>query len=349
MKMTTDIDAEMQRGIDDGVFPAAELLVGAPQEIRYHKRFGACQSNSLFDIASLTKVVNTTTLCMMAVAERKLAVTDFLSQRTSIPQHPSHDPIQLYHLLQHSSGLPAYRRYYLELPVDDVATPAGKEWIIHACSKEPCEQPVGERVVYSDVGFILLGRVLEEVYSEDLDVLFHQRIAKPLGLTNTSFHPTPEICLPSEDSPWRHRVVWGECRDENCYAMGGVAGHAGLFGNAEDLHRFASALVKAHAGNKDFLNPEVVSAFLHPTTPPPHQPTRRVLGWDAPDSKNSSAGSHFSPTTIGHLGHTGCSLWVDLERSLWVILLTNRTYPNVENDKIRSFRPIIHDLVLTHL
>lgn len=321
MKNSAAIDAAMQKGIADGVFPAAELLVGTPDKILYHNRFGRCTPDSIFDIASLTKPICTATLAMMAAAEGKLAVTDLLRRRISEAQDPSHDTIQLQHLLRHTSGLPAHRPYYLQMPTTDIGTPSGKKWIITACSQEKTIYPAGDRKLYSDIGFILLGQVVEEALGAPLDQLFSTRVARPLGLAKTAFTGGT---LPTQHCPWRQREIVGENRDENCHAMGGVAGHSGLFSSAEDLHQFATAFVTTHDG----------------TTP--------VLGWDVPEGPQSAAGTRFSSHTIGHLAFTGCSLWIDLQRKLWVILLTNRTYPTIENNKIRDFRPMIHDVILAH-
>lgn len=350
MKNTATIDAAMQKGITDGVFPAAELLVGTPEKILHHNHYGDCHHASLFDIASLTKVISTTTLCMIAVEEGRLTLTDKLVDRISLPQHPSHDDICIYHLLQHTSGLPAHRKFYLEIPSHDLGKVEVRDFILNACSQEICEHPAGQQAVYSDIGFILLGRVLEEVWGEDLDVLFAREVAKPWRLPATHFvktrakHPETNY-VPTEDCSWRKNIVRGVSRDENCFAMGGVAGHAGLFSNAEDLHQFAKLLVSAAEGLHEFLNPSIVQNFVEPTTPAPQMPTDWVLGWHMPSAPYSSSGQYFSKCSIGHTGFTGCSLWIDLEKKLWVILLTNRTYPTVENNKIRAFRPMIHDLI----
>lgn len=356
------IDIAMQHGIADGVFPAAELLVGTPEKILHHGHYGDCHHNSLFDIASLTKVVCTTTLAMVAVEEGKLSLTDKLVDRIALPQHPSHSDICIYHLLQHTSGLPAHRKYYLELPPHEIGKIAARDWILNACSQEVSEHPAGQQAVYSDIGFILLGRVLEELWQEDLDVVFDREIAKPWGLTATHFvrvchsrRASPQGTMsignpgdnyiPTEDCPWRKHIVRGVSRDENCYAMGGVAGHAGLFSNATDLHQFAKSLVAATDGSHELLNPSIVQNFIEPVTPAPKSPSDWVLGWHRPSVPYSSSGQYFSKHSIGHSGFTGCTLWIDLQKKLWVILLTNRTYPTVTNTKIREFRPMIHDLV----
>ena len=350
--MTNGIDIAMAQGISSGVFPAAELLVGTPNAILHHNHYGDCHHNSLFDIASLTKVVCTTTLAMIAIEEGRLALADKLVDRISIPQHPSHQDICMYHLLQHTSGLPAHRKFYLEIPSHDLGKIEARNFILNACSQEISEHPAGQQAVYSDIGFMLLGRVLEELWAEDLDAIFAREIAQPWGLTSTHFvktrakHPETNY-VPTEDCSWRKHIVRGVSRDENCYAMGGVAGHAGLFANAEDLHQFSKLITAAASGSHDFLNPSVVQNFIEPTTPAPQIPTERVLGWDCPSVANSSAGTKFSPRTIGHLAFTGCSLWIDLHKKLWVILLTNRTCPTIDNNKIREFRPMIHDLILS--
>jgi CubicO group peptidase (beta-lactamase class C family) len=350
MTIMPSIDSAMQQGIHDGVFPAAELLVGTPDHILHHAHYGQCHPGNLFDVASLTKVLCTTTLAMMAVSDGKLTLTDKLSARISLPQHPSHRDICIYHLLHHSSGLPAHRKYYLEIPTHDLGRPAGRDRILNAASQEVCEHPAGQQVVYSDIGFILLGRVLEEVWGTALDALFAHEIARPLGLHATHFVPagakeSAAHFVPTEDCSWRKRVLRGEVHDQNCYAMGSVAGHAGLFGTATDIHQFARIMVAAAGGVHDFLNPSVVQNFLEPITPAPHAGPRRVLGWDIPEGPQSQAGRQFSPRTIGHLGYTGCSIWIDLQKKFWVILLSNRVHPSASNDKIRAFRPMIHDLI----
>ncbi len=350
MKNTAAIDAAMQQGIADGVFPAAELLAGSPEKILHHNHYGDCHHNSLFDIASLTKVVCTTTLCMIAVEEGRLSLTDRLVDCISLPQHPSHKDICIYHLLQHTSGLPAHRKFYLEVPEHDLGKPSARDFILNRCSQEISEHPAGQQAVYSDIGFILLGRILEELWQEDLDRIFDREIARPWGIRSTHFtkirarHPELNY-VPTEDCRWRKRVMRGVSRDENCYAMGGVAGHAGLFSHATDLHQFAKLLVAAAGGSHEFLNPSIVQNFIEPTTPLPQNSTERVLGWVIPTAPYSSSGSRFSSHSIGHTGFTGCSLWVDLQEKLWVILLTNRTHPTVESNKIRDFRPMIHDLI----
>lgn len=344
------IDSAMQQAVGDGVFPAAELLVGTPTAILHHQHYGDCSDQSIFDLASLTKIICTTTLAMIAVAEGKLQLTDLLTQHLTIPQDPTHQDIRLYHLLQHSSGLPAHRPYYAHMPAKFIGTNAGYAWTIKACAQEPCEAAAGECVVYSDIGFILLGRVLENLWQTDLNSLYQREVAVPFGLSHTHFRPnrtnTLDNYLPTQACPWRQRIIRGESRDENCFAMGGVAGHAGLFGNASDLHCFAQQIVAATQGAHDILNPSVVQNFIQPTTPAPHIATRRVLGWDRSDGSQSSAGRYVSSQTIGHLAYTGCSLWIDLEKKIWVVLLSNRTHPSVDNDKIKSFRPKIHDLIL---
>lgn len=354
MTTNTAIDAAMRRGIADGVFSAAELLVGMPEKILHHNHYGDCHHGSLFDIASLTKVVCTTTLTMMAVEEGMISLADKLVDRLSLPQHPSHNDICIYHLLQHTSGLPAHRKFYLEIPPHDWGKESARDFMLNACAQEISEHPAGQQAVYSDIGFMLLGRVLEEVWGKDLDAIFEREIAQSWGLTATHFvktrakHPETNY-VPTEDCAWRKHVIRGVSRDENCYTMGGVAGHAGLFSQAEDLHQFAKCIVAAACdASHELLNPSILQNFIEPTTPAPIYPTERVLGWDRPSTMNSSAGSHFSRRTIGHLAFTGCSLWMDLQKKLWVILLTNRTYPTIENNKIRDFRPMIHDVILEH-
>ncbi|MBI2341844.1 MAG: serine hydrolase, partial [Deltaproteobacteria bacterium] len=227
---------------------------------------------------------------------------------------------------------------------------------IEAICSEPPAYPVGYQSIYSDLGFILLGEMIEHITRETLDSLFAKQIAKPLGLQNTFYirlskegkRPTdikPENFAPTEHCPWRNRVLQGEVHDQNCSAMGGVAGHAGLFSTTADIHKFILTITNCLNEKDPFISSDTVERFL-----PFHYKLTEcnstwLLGWDRPDHINSQAGSHFSQKSIGHLGYTGCSMWMDLEKDFWIILLTNRIHPTITNEKIKSFRPMIYNMI----
>ena len=205
---------------------------------------------------------------------------------------------------------------------------------------------------------MLLAEIVEQISGRTLDRFCQERIFQPLGLESTFFvdltqmwgrrgRPNQEKTAATENCSWRRRVLCGEVHDENAYAMGGVAGHAGLFSTAMDLHRFIAQLGKCYEGKSDYLPQTIVKEFL--TRDKTVQGSTYALGWDTPSSKDSTSGDLFSPFSVGHLGFTGVSLWWDLEKRCHIILLTNRIHPSRNNNKIRDFRPAIHDLILKTL
>jgi CubicO group peptidase (beta-lactamase class C family) len=224
--------------------------------------------------------------------------------------------------------------------------------------RERLVAPPGTRSLYSDLGFILLGEVVEEIGGCTLDRYCQDKIFRPLMLHTMSFidltllrarrpQPAPEMIAPTENCAWRRKILWGEVHDDNAYAMGGVAGHAGLFSSALDIHRFLNQIRRCHEGEGTFLSRRVVQEFL--TRDETVQEATCALGWDTPSSEHSSSGSCFSPHSVGHLGFTGTSLWWDLDNDCHVILLSNRVHPSRDNDKIKGFRPFIHDLIMRTL
>ena len=219
-------------------------------------------------------------------------------------------------------------------PTDSSAA-ARRHWAIQKILQEPLAYPPGLQTLYSDLGFILLADIVETRYEQPLDRLFRERVAQPLGLHCTGYRPldgpsslpaSPTAYAATEACPWRARVLAGEVHDENAWAMGGVAGHAGLFATAEDLWHFAHALLETAAGRRDWLPPALLrESWQRHATPPG---TTRALGWDTPTPGRSSSGDYFSEQSIGHLGFTGCSLWIDLAQQVTVILCTNRVHPS---------------------
>jgi CubicO group peptidase (beta-lactamase class C family) len=210
----------------------------------------------------------------------------------------------------------------------------------------PLDYTPRTKMVYSDLGILLLGEILERVTGKDLASMAREEIFEPLDMDDTMFQPDASLrsrIAPTERDPWRGRVVQGEVHDENAYGLGGVAPHAGLFSTARSLAQFAQMMINGGAGNgRRLLNPETIALFTSRANLV--QGSSRALGWDTP-SEESSAGRFFSASSYGHTGFTGTSLWIDPERELFVILLTNRVHPTRENPKIADLRPAFHDAV----
>ena len=297
---------------------------------------------NIFDLASLTKIVATTAMGMIlyerGLLDLEAPVSAIVPEfaRGLEDDDPQRREITLRMLLAHSSGLPAYEKLFLRAKTRDA--------LLQAAFTTELNADPGTHAEYSDIGFIILGIVLERLADEPLDTFCQREIFGPLGMTHTTFNPAPGLkdSIPptADDRTFRHRIIQGEVQDENASVLGGVAGHAGLFSNAEDLAIFAHAML---SGGYPILRPETVELFSRRESLP--EGTSRALGWDTP-SAPSQSGQHFSPRSFGHLGYTGTSLWIDPERQLSVTLLTNRTWPDCQNQAIKRVRPAFHDALL---
>ncbi len=323
------------------------LLQDALGRFTYEEDAQAVAAQTIFDVASLTKVVSTTAAAML-LHQRGLLDLDlplgellpgFVVGRTAGEQVRR---VTIRHLLAHNSGLPGYVEFFRT-----VSTPAA---LFRACLELPLEAVPGERAEYSDPGFILLGKALEVVTREYLAVWARKEIFEPLHLRDTLFCPPAGLkhLIPptEEDSTFRHRRIQGEVQDEHAFLLKGAAGHAGLFSNVTDLLLFADEILKpfrpAKQSENSFLfQKNTIEQFAERQGPPG---SSRALGWDTP-SGDSSAGKHFSPHSIGHLGFSGCSLWIDLDATIAVVLLTNRTWPDRQSQLIREVRPAFHNAV----
>jgi serine-type D-Ala-D-Ala carboxypeptidase len=307
------------------------------------------ESGTVFDLASLTKVLATTAAVMQLNDRRQLALDaplaewlpEFAATGLSDSKPDSRrSRVTLRMLLDHSSGLPDYVRLF-ESASDRLA-------MIGACLRQPLTADPGTRAEYSDIGFIILGYLIETITGERLDAYCRREIFAPLGMSTTRFCPGEAMrrsIPPTEDDrSFRHRVIQGEVHDENASVMGGIAGHAGLFSNALDPLRLAVCMLAngATMSGSQLFSAQTVAQFAERAQQP--SGTSRALGWDTP-SVPSSSGSLFSRRSIGHLGFTGTSLWIDLEAGIAVTLLTNRTWPDRSNQAIREVRPRFHDAV----
>ena len=340
----------LEKAIATRSFPACSLAVTVGGELVAHKAFGRftydpaapeVTTASLFDLASLTKVVATTAMAMI-LYERGLL--DLEAPVTAIaPEFAGNDAgrreVSLRMLLGHSSGLPAYEKLFLRAQTRDA--------LLQAAFSTPLAAAPGIRAEYSDIGFIILGFALERLADESLDTFCQREIFGPLGMTHTTFNPTPAMkdSIPptADDRSFRHRIIQGEVQDENASVLGGFAGHAGLFSSAEDLAIFAHAMLN---GGHPILRSATVELFTRRESAP--EGTSRALGWDTP-SAPSQSGKYFSSRAFGHLGYTGTSLWIDPERQLSITLLSNRTWPDCRNQAIKQVRPAFHDAVIEAL
>ena len=356
----------MDEGVADGVFPGGALLVrvrGETAHLSFHGRRsleppgGPVNALTCFDLASLTKVLATTPLVLLAIQRGLLALDTPVHRVLEDFAGQGREAVTVRMLLEHSSGLAAWRPYYSE-----VASAAGGAWLATAKGRlaarrmvaaETPEAPPGSRALYSDLGFMLLDWILERVSGQPIDTLFSQWLAGPLGLESLFF---VNLASPAEAArarqgrafaatercPWRGRTLVGEVHDENTYAMGGVGGQAGLFGAIRDVAAVAGAWLGSFLGSGGFFDRGLVEQFWQRSTLPG---STRTLGFDTPSLQASQAGSRFGPRTVGHLGFTGTSLWIDPDRELIVVLLTNRVHPTRENEAIKRFRPVLHERV----
>ncbi len=343
-------DRIVEGHLADKAYPGAVLAVGRDSALVHLKAFGRLSYepgaaevavDTIYDLASLTKVVVTTTMAMILVDEQRLDIDKPVSAFLPKFAGGAKDRVSVSHLLTHSAGFDAVAPLYKEL--------TGKAAYAARISALPLAYEPGTKSVYSDLGEILLGEILERVAGEPLDRFARQRILDPLGMRDTLFKPGASLqprIAPTEQDPWRGRLLRGEVHDENAFAMGGVSAHAGLFGTAPDLARFAQMLLNGGVyDHRRIVSRATLERFTSRAAVPE---SSRALGWDTP-SPGSSAGTLLSWRSFGHTGFTGTSLWVDPERRLFVILLTNRVHPTRENEPPTVVRAAVADAVVRAL
>lgn len=344
----------MEKGLETKVFSAACLLVGLGGRVLFDQAFGylsdgagsaRAEPGSIFDLASLTKPLATGLACLGLIDSGDLDPERPLGERLGLPAHLA--GLKPGHLLAHTSGLPAWRPFYKDLTgLPPTSRSRRLEKLLAATGPEFEPET---RTVYSDLNFMLLQLLVEELSGQGLADYLTSGFYGPLGLELGFFPldqgpgPLKERIAASEHCPWRGRLLRGEVNDENAWALGGVAGQAGLFGSAGEVFRLLAWLRASLKGlaRPSLLKPETAGLILE--KPFPGQP--RTLGFDVPAEKNSSAGKLFGSGAIGHLGFTGTSLWMEPVSGLTVVLLTNRTIFGRDNQRIRPFRPRIHDLI----
>jgi CubicO group peptidase (beta-lactamase class C family) len=370
------LEAEFQTAIGRGVFSGASLLI-SKDRANFAGTWGtvesgaaAVTSSTRFDLASLTKPLVTAPLCMAAMQRGVLNLDDTLCRFFPGAVPKDKKEITIGHLLSHSSGLPPYKPFYLKLI--ELPPEVRREALLAMLLETPLDAAPGKVANYSDLGFMLLGLILEGLMGERLDGCAHANLFARLGIDELEFCPMdrpeiedecggpeggPDCVLRASGSryaatqlcPWRKRLLFGEVDDENAWCLNGVAGHAGLFGTAGGIFSLLSFLWDVYDGNiTDPLWPRDLVKLFWTRSDLAGTPGDWCLGYDTPGRKSSS-GRHFSSNTIGHLGFTGVSFWLDLEKGVLVVLLTNRVHPTRQNDEIRQLRPVLHDIIMEAL
>ena len=339
----------LREAVSARAFPGASVAVTHRGEVIALKGIGrftyepsspAVEATTIYDIASVTKVVGTTTATMVLYERGALdlnaKVVDFIP---AFDTEPGKKRVTLRMLLAHSSGLPAYEKLYERAK--------SRDELLKLAAAASLQTPPLSRAEYSDVGFILLGEILAKVAHEPLDRYCSEEIFRPLRMIFTGYNPRedwrPFIAPTVDDRDFRGRVIQGEVHDENAWVMDGVSGHAGLFSNAPDLAQFALCMLRL---GSPILKPSTLNLFTRRDDLP--EGTSRALGWDTP-SVPSQSGQAFSTRSFGHLGYTGTSLWCDPVRQLSVSLLTNRVWPDRSSQAIKYIRPRFHDAVVQAL
>ncbi len=364
LALQKDIRKLLEKGVAEGVFPsaAAGIIYGYGKEkkqcichcgnatLQPEKR--RLKKNNFFDLASLTKPLATTLAILCLINEKKIDIDEKLPSLFEKNIKGEKRKISIRNLLSHSSGLPAHREYFKILK--EIQTDKKKDYIENLILHEPLIYDPGTTSIYSDLGFILLGIIIEKRAGVTLNHYVEEKVLKPLNLENKIFY-NPLILtnksfskidfVATEYCPWRKKTLCGEVHDDNCYTMGGVSGHSGLFGNITGVAEYTGKILEMWKGELKHpnINKEDLIHFLVRQEIPG---SSWALGFDTPAAKESSCGRYLSKNSVGHLGFTGTSFWIDPEKETVIVLLTNRVHPSRENARIKQFRPYFHDRVI---
>jgi len=344
--LVSRLDKLVKVAIEDAVAPGVAIAVGRNGKIAYMKGYGhiswdippapAVDTTTLFDLASLTKVVATTTLAMIMEEAGQLDLDRTVSSYLPEFNSPEKLGITVRQLLTHNGGLEAGGNTF---------NARGREAYLRVINARPLEYQPGTRMIYSDWDMILLQLVLERISGKTLDVLATEKIYRPLGMTDTQFNPPATLrsrIAPTQHDDSRGGLLWGAVHDGNAYMMGGVAGHAGLFSTARDLALFSLMMLNGGEGANGvrIAKPSTIARW----TARQAKESSRALGWDSPEG-GSSAGQFFSPWSYGHTGFTGTSIWIDPQKDLFVVVLTNRVNPTSNNSRYVYLRRDVVDAV----
>ncbi|MGH7917793.1 MAG: serine hydrolase domain-containing protein [Candidatus Binataceae bacterium] len=368
-----EVERAFAEAVENGAIPGATLVVRKGEAIAYEGAFGhrvltpersPMRLETVFDLSSLTKPLATTMALMLLVSGGKLRLDERVTRFFHNFGVHGKGYVTFRQLLSHSSGLAAWRPFFQRIAeveksgkVNFMASRGAKDFVYEEIHREKPEFAPGTRANYSDLNFMLLGETVEQIVGAALNRFCRDKLFRPLGLRATDFidislvrtrrlEPVAEMFAPTSVCALRKRLLVGEVDDENAFAMGGVAGHAGLFAPVKEVDRIAHELMRCYAGRSDFLPQKVVREFWKRGTV---RDSTWALGWDTPSPDYSSSGRHFSTEAVGHLGFTGTSIWIEPEKEIAVSLLTNRVHPRRDNQAIRDFRPKIHDLVMESL
>ncbi|NLF26187.1 MAG: beta-lactamase family protein [Deltaproteobacteria bacterium] len=370
-----EVSAFLQRGVEEGVFPGCVLLVGKDGIEVFKQSYGVRATkfdtedrplemtpDTVFDAASLTGVMATTTLVMRLVESGHLSLKDHVSRYIQGFGVYDKSGITVGHLLSHSSGLAHWHPYFEELLKVNTGERMGvltsrgaRDYVYNAVNRSSIKSKPGIQQTYSDLGLIVLGHMVEILTGLTLDRAAQRYVFQPLGMKNTSFidltlirrrgiHPVRDLIAPTEECPWRRRVLCGEVHDDNAWAMGGIAGHSGVFTTVADLHLFAAEMLKAYRGRSNFLKAETLAEFWAETELTAEGGWR--FGWESPSSENGLATCGLSASAVGHNGFTGCSLWIEPQKGIDIVFMSNRVHPSRANKKIRVLRPKLFEMVL---
>jgi CubicO group peptidase (beta-lactamase class C family) len=345
LRLRDTVKAVLDRAVADSAFPGAVAMIGTSEGVVASYGVGVLDrgipvrpdEDTMWDLASLTKVVGLTS-AMMQLVERGAVDLDAPVVRY-LPEFGGEgkDAVTVRHLLTHSSGLPSWRPLYKEA--------ANAPGAVAIALATPLDTVPGARMVYSDLGIIIAGKLVERVSGQTLDAYLQEHVFGPLGMASTMYRPDSALfprIAPTEYDPWRQQLTHGVVHDENAYFLGGVSGHAGLFSTGHDLARLARAYLSGGAlGGVRLARAETIARF---TTIQDSSLSNRALGWEKPTGRNS-AGHLMSPAAFGHTGFTGTSLWIDPARDLFVVLLTNRVNPTRQNSRISRVRVELADAV----
>ncbi len=338
----------LRNAIDVRAFPAAVVEVGDASAVLWRESFGAltfdpaaapAANDTIFDLASLTKVLATTPLVMQLVEQGSLGLDDPVAQHLETWRGSDREQVTVRDLLAHASGLPAWLPFFRDH--------RGRGAFERAIAATPLEYAPRSKSIYSDLGFMLLGFILDNEVS--LAARFSTLWGQMGIVQEVQFNP-PALwhrrTAPTEQDPWRGHLLVGEVHDENAHALGGVAGHAGLFGTAAAVGDYARHLLQILDERTGVFRRETLDTFIARQAGIPG--SSRALGWDTM-LPTSSCGTRMSPRAFGHTGFTGTSLWIDPDRGVYVVLLTNRVHPTRENDSMKMVRPAVHDAVMEDL
>jgi CubicO group peptidase (beta-lactamase class C family) len=363
-----DIEKFLKKGVSDHVFPcgAVGILQGLGKE---KKKMIKCYGNAslfpekrklkmdfFFDLASLTKPFATTMAILCLMKMQKIGIDETLSSLLERKIDGEKKNITLEHLLSHCSGFPAHRDYFKILK--DIPEKKKRKYVETLLLEEHLEYSPGTKALYSDLGFMLLGLIIEKKAGHSLDYFVYDKVFKPFHLEkNIFFIPLSDNkekkrkreFVATENCPWRKKILCGEVHDDNCFAMGGIAGHSGLFGDIESVTRYVGLILdmwKNAAVHPNIKNSDLINFLVRNKK---KSPCNKVLGFDRRDTKYSSSGKYFSERSVGHLGFSGTSFWIDPDKEIVIVLLSNRIHPSRTNTKIKKFRPVFHDKIMERI